>query len=162
MRKRILNLLVPLLAVPTTSVADELHSLIISFHEGDSVAIVLADKPKATPFADSLRVETEEFCASYLRSEIANFHFGWYDPTANGIASLPEHMVRIVYADNAHVLVQGIDSASKVAVYTLNGNRVEADYTPLVDGVSVNLAACPTGIYIINVNNKQTFKIIKR
>lgn len=65
--------------------ADERHALVISFHGGDSVAIVLADKPCATFIEDNLCVETTNFSATYLRSTIANFRFGWYDPTATDI-----------------------------------------------------------------------------
>ena len=63
MKKRLLHLLIPLLAASSAAAADELHSLIISFHEGDSVAIVLADKPRATIHDDSLHVETADFSA---------------------------------------------------------------------------------------------------
>ena len=80
MKKRLLHLLIPLLAASSAdaaAAADELHSLIISFHEGDSVAIVLADKPRATIHDDSLHVETADFSTTYLRGAIADFHLGW-------------------------------------------------------------------------------------
>ena len=57
MKKKLLLLLIPLLALAPAMRADEQHSLIISFHEGDSVAIVLAERPCATFINDSLRVD---------------------------------------------------------------------------------------------------------
>lgn len=160
MKKRLLHLLIPLLAASSAAAADELHSLIISFHEGDSVAIVLADKPRATIHNDSLHVETADFSATYLRSTIADFHFGWYAPTS--IETPPEHMVQIVYTDNATVLVRGIDDASHIGVYGLDGRRIPAALTSESDGVAIDLTACPAGIYLIQIDNKQTFKIIRR
>ena len=160
MKKRLLHLLIPLLAASSAAAADELHSLIISFHEGDSVAIVLADKPRATIHDDSLHVETADFSATYLRSAIADFHFGWYAPTS--IETPPEHMVQIVYTDNATVLVRGIDDASHIGVYGLDGHRIPAALTSESDGVAIDLTACPAGIYLIQVNDKQAFKIIRR
>lgn len=162
MKKRLLNLLIPLLAASSASVADERHALIISFHEGDSVALVLADKPCATFIDDSLRVESNDFSATYLRSNIASFHFGWVAETPTSITSLPEHMVQIVYTDNNTVQVRGIDPASPVGVYGLDGRGIVAPITSETDGITINLAACPAGIYLININNTQIFKIIKR
>ena len=162
MKKRLLHLLIPLLAASSADAADELHSLIISFHEGDSVAIVLADKPRATIHDDSLHVETTDFSATYLRGAIADFHFGWYAPTPTSIETPPEHMVQIVYTDNATVLVRGIDDASHIGVYGLDGHRIPAALTSESDGVAIDLTACPAGIYLIQINNKQTIKIIRR
>ena len=162
MKKRLLNLLIPLLVALSASAADERNALIISFHEGDSVAIVLADKPRATIHDDSLHVETADFSATYLRGAIADFHFGWYAPTPTSIETPPEHMVQIVYTDNATVLVRGIDDASHIGVYGLDGRRILAELTSDSDGVAIDLSASPTGIYLIQINNKQTFKIIRR
>lgn len=162
MKKRLLNLLIPLLAVSSASAADEQHALIISFHEGDSVALVLADKPCATFAGDALCVESNDFSATYQRSAIAGFHFGWVTDTPTSIASLPERMVQIVYTDNSTVQVRGIDPASPVGVYGLDGHHIAAPITSEADGITISLAACPAGIYLININNTQTFKIIKR
>lgn len=162
MKKRLLNLLIPLLVASSASAADERHALIISFHEGDSVTLVLADKPCATFLGDSLCVESNDFGATYLRSSIAGFHFGWVAETPSSVASLPEHMVQIVYTDNNTVQVRGIDPASPVGVYGIDGCSIVAPITSEADGITISLAAFPAGIYLININNIQTFKIIKR
>lgn len=162
MKKRLLNLLVPLLIASSASAADERHSLIISFHEGNSVALVLADKPCATFVGDDLCVESENFSATYLRSNIASFHFGWVAETPTSIASLPEHMVQIIYTDNSTVQVRGVDPTSPIGVYGLDGRGIVAPITSGADGITISLAACPAGIYLININNTQIFKITKR
>ena len=71
-------------------------------------------------------------------------------------------MVQIVYTDNATVLVRGIDDASHIGVYGLDGHRIPAALTSESDGVAIDLTAFPSGIYLIQINNKQTFKIIRR
>ena len=162
MKKRLLHLLIPLLAVTSASAADEQHALVISFHEGDSVAIVLADKPRATFMGENLYVESANFSATYQRSAIADFHFGWYAPTATSIGTLPERMVQIVYTDNATVLVRGIDNPSHIGVYALDGRRIATPVTSAPDGIAIHLTACPTGIYLIQINNKQTIKITRQ
>ena len=162
MKKRLLNLLIPLLVALSASAADERNALIISFHEGDSVAFVLADNPCATFIGDNLCVESNDFIATYLRSTIAGFHFAWVTDTPTSIASLPEHMVQIVYTDNNTVQVRGIDPASPVGVYGIDGRGIVAPITSEADGITINLAACPAGIYLININNTQIFKITKR
>ena len=160
MKKRLLNLLIPLLATTSALAGDELHSLIISFHDGNSVAVVLADKPRAAIQGDSLLVESQNFCATYLRDDIAGFHFGWETPT--GIEAMPENEVQIMYVDNNTVQVRGIDSDASIGVYTLDGRLVAPQLNTMTDGVAVSLHACPSGVYLIRINNKQTYKIIKR
>ena len=161
MKKKLLHLLIPFLAFPSVMRADEQHSLIISFHEGDSVAIVLADKPRATFIADSLHIETPSFSTSYLRSAIANFHFGWYDPTGTNIDALPLHMVRITYTDN-HVQLLGIAPTSSITVHNTGGSYLAPSITVIPHGMSVDLTTYPAGIYLITINNRQTIKITKQ
>jgi hypothetical protein len=163
MKKKLFHLLIPLLAFSSAMRADEQHALIISFHESDSVAVVLADKPRVTFVGDSLLVETADFSATYLRSSIVNFHFGWFDPTISSIDTKLENknMVRIVYTDHCTVRLLGVDATSLIQVYALDGRRMGVSLLPLSEGVAIDLAAYPTGIYLINVNNQQTFKIIK-
>ena len=162
MKKRLLHLLIPLFALPSAMRADEQHALIISFHEGEPVAIVLADKPCATFINGSLLVETASFSATYLRSDIAGFHFDWYDPTTTDINDVGEDMVRIVFTDKNHVDILGIDPTTPVTVYDINGRRMETYATCHSYGIAIDLTAYPVGIYLININNTQTFKIIKK
>ena len=162
MKKRLLHLLIPLLAIGSAARADEQHALVISFHEGDSVAIVLAEKPCATLVGDSVRIEAPSFGATWLRSAIDHFHFGWYDPDLAGIDALPEGMVRIVYTDNGTVCLHGIGDADAIAVYGLDGRRMSPVLTPLTDGIAVDLTACSAGVYLISINNQQSFKIIRQ
>ena len=162
MKKKLFHLLIPLLAIPSVMRADELHSLIISFHEGDSVAIVLADKPCATFFDDSLRVETAHFSASYLRSAVADFHFGWYAPTEVNVHAAVNDMVRIVYTDKNRVQILGVEPTILVAIHHIGGSRMAAHVAPQSDGLSIDLTAYPAGIYFITLNNNQTIKIMKQ
>lgn len=162
MKKKLLHLLIPLLAIPSAMRADELHSLIISFHEGDPVAIVLADKPCATFINDSLRIETESFSTSYLRSNIAGFHFGWYDPTETGIESIDEDLIRIVYTDENRIEILGIDPSTPITIYSINGGSMTTYSINSNHSIAFDLTLYPTGIYLININNTQTFKVIKK
>ena len=162
MKKRLLNLLIPLLTASSLTAADKQHALIISFHEGESVALVLADKPCAIFVGDDLCVESNDFSATYRRSDIAGFHFEWVAELPTSIASLPEHMVQIIYTDNNTVQIRGIDSTNPVRVYGLDGHQIAAPITSETDGVTISFTACPAGIYFIHINNTQTFKIIKR
>ena len=162
MKKKLLHLLIVLFAVATAARADEQHALIISFHEGDPVALVLAHKPRATFVRDELLVETEDFSATYLRSAIADFRFGWYDPTTTDINGVEEDIVRIVYIDDDYVEILGIDPTLPIAAYGINGRRMETYATWHSNGITIDLTAYPVGIYLININNTQTFKIIKK
>ena len=162
MKKKLLLLLIPLFAIPLAVRADEQHALIINFDDGSSVAVVLADKPYATFKGDELLVDAATFSATYLRSAIADFHFGWYDPATTSIDALPESAVQIVYTDNDKLQVHGIAPTSTVDMYSLNGRRLSVSLIPEADGIAIDLTTYPMGIYLININKIQTFKIIKK
>lgn len=162
MKKKLLHLLIAFFAVATAARADEQHALIISFHEGDPVAVVLTHKPCATFVGNELVVEASDFSATYLRSAIADFHFGWYDPSTTSIDALPESAVQIVYTDENRVVIHGIDSATPITIYGIDGHRMTAHTSPSSNGIAIDLTAYPMGIYLININKIQTFKIIKK
>ncbi len=162
MKKNLLLLLIPLLAIPLVVRADEQRALIISFDDGSSVAVVLADKPSATFVGDSLHVETADFSATYLRSDIAGFYFDWYAPATTAIDALSESAVQIVYTDNNRVHVRGVDSTGSVDMYSFDGCCLTPSLIPEADGIAIDLTAYPAGFYLININNKHIFKITKQ
>ena len=139
--------------------ADE-HALIISFHNGDPVEVILADKPCATFVGDELWVESDNFYAAYKRSAIAGFHFGWSTTTSHDIHA--ERMVQISYTDNNRVELRGIAPTSTVSICSIDGRRLSTSLIPTSEGIIIDLTAYPAGIYLININNTQTFKITKQ
>lgn len=162
MKKKLLNLLIPLLAIPSTMRADGQHSLIIDFHDGSSVAVVLAHKPHATFIGDSLQVETNDFSGTYPRNAIAGFHFDWYDPATSSLGTSFEKRVQIVYTDNNRVQVRGITDTSTIDMYSLDGRKLNTSFIPEDDGITIDLTEHPAEIYLIHINNKQIFKITKQ
>ena len=64
--------------------------------------------------------------------------------------------------DKVVELVHGIENPSYIGVYTLDGHRMAAPVTFESDGVAIHLTTCPAGVYIIQINNKQTIKITRR
>ena len=159
MKRKLLHLLIPLLAIPSALRADE-HALIISFHDGDPVEVILADKPCATFVGDELWVESDNFYAAYKRSAIAGFHFGWATTTSHGMHA--ERLVQIIYTDNDRVELRGIAPTSMVGVCGLDGRRLSTSLIPTSEGIIIDLTAYPAGIYLININNTQTFKLPKQ
>ena len=121
MNKKLLTLLIPLLALPSALRADE-HTLIISFCDGSSTTLLLRDKPSATFVNDELWVEAGSFSTTYKRSSIAKFSFGWQDLTP--IHAPSPHMMQITYTDNDRVQVHGIPTSSAIGVYSLDGRRL--------------------------------------
>lgn len=160
MKKKLLNLLIPLLAIPAVMWADERHSLIISFHDDSSVVLLLCDKPRATFVDDELWVESEQFYATYKRSDIAEFYF--MGSTTTSFDVLSGHSTKIVYTDNDRVQVCGVSPTSNIGVYSLDGRCLDASLTCETDGIIIDLTSYPTGTYLININHAQTFKIINK
>lgn len=159
MKRKLLHLLIPLLAIPSALRADE-HALIISFHDGDPVEVILADKPCATFVGDELWVKSDNFDAEYKRSAITGFHFGWATTTSHGMHA--ERLMQIIYTDNDRVELRGIAPTSTVSICGIDGRRLSTSPIPTDDGITIDLTTYPAGIYLININNTQTFKITKQ
>ena len=95
----------------------------------------------------------------YDQSDVTEFYFKKYDPST-GVGSVSGGHFSFVYRDNANVVVSGT-KAAKATLYTIDGKLVKSQP---VDGgnVTVSLAGCQSGAYVLNLENEHTFKIIKK
>ena len=152
-----LMLLSPSLAIYAAD-ADESprQALVLKFADATTANFFLADKP-TIGFADGkLTVTATELTADYEQASVAEFYFDTITPTA--IAGV-KGAFGFAYTDGV-VRVSG-SKASVATLYTADGTLVES--RGVVDGaVEVSLVGCKPGVYVLNLENEHSFKIVRK
>ena len=157
--KTVLALL--LLAMPTAIFAAEAddaprQALVLKFADETTANFFLADKP-TIGFADGkLTVTATELTADYEQTAVTEFYFDTITPTA--IAGV-KGAFGFAYTDGV-VRVSG--STARVAtLYAADGTLVES--RNVVDGaVELSLANRKPGVYVLNLENEHSFKIVRK
>lgn len=156
----ILSLVLVFVAV-TMQAQNEYSTLVVELHSGTKLQLSLQKKPE-------VKVSDKEFVilcggdvTSYVHEKVRKFYFKPYDPT--GVEEVvAEDVIRVSYLDQSKVIISGITDASKVRLYTLDGRYVAASTSADEQTITVSLDALTPGTYILNIDNKQTFKLLKR
>lgn len=136
-------------------------TLVVETKSGTTYEVSLRKKPQVKMGEKELSIVCGDKVTGYIYEEVTKIYFKPYDPT--GIATMEdERVIRIVYVDQSEVVVAGVESADMVNLYGLDGRRVAAE--PVAeDGVlKLSLQSLTPGTYILNIGNKQSFKLLKR
>ena len=171
MRKWILLHMIILGLAPVMQAQTRQHNLIIKFCNEQTLIFALKDKPVATLYADSLRIQTVQFEASYLRDEICDFYFL---QAPKDTTSLPHQTIYIAYLSDHTIRIHGVQQGDQVSVYHVDGQLLHTRAIQASEYI-LDLSAYPRGLYLIQVmhqpnepqdkkkNNQQriTFKIIR-
>ena len=76
--------------------------------------------------------------------------------------STKENSIRITYRSNDKVIVEGLSDSDHVRLYSSEGVKYAERVSVSAGRAEVSLQSLPKGIYLINIKNKQTFKIQRK
>ena len=171
MRKTLLSLLLAFIAIAVQA-NDEYSTLVIETMEGTKFEISLQKKPKVQLDGqeifslydigdDKFVITCGKEITGYTYGEIRKFFFK-LSGNLDVKPSADDRIIRVTFVDNTTVTISGIDNPEVIRLYTLDGSPA----TPRVEVndaiVTVSLSTLDAGIYILNIDNKQTFKLMKR
>ena len=160
MKKTLLSLMLALAAM-TVQAQDEYSTLVVETMEGTKLEISLQKAPKVQMTDNAFIITCGEEIIGYTYGEVRKYYFKLskyvsVEPVAD------ERTIRVTFVDNATVVISGVDNPEVIRLYTLNGARV-APQVEVVEGViTVSLSALDAGFYILNIDNEQSFKLLKR
>ena len=147
MRKWILLHIMILGLVPTMRAESRLHNLVVKFCNEQTLVFALKDKPVATLHADSLRIQTAQFEASYLRDEICDMYFL---QAPQDSTTLPEGTIYIAYINDHTIQINGVQAGDQVSVYHVDGQLLHTR-TIQASGYILDLSTYTRGLYLIQV-----------
>lgn len=155
-----LMLMSPMAVNAATDDDASVDMLVLTMADQSTKEFKLDDKPEIS-FADGkFLVTASQVTTDYDQSEVTEFHFKKSDGTSTGINTGNEAQFSFVFNDNTNVRISGT-KAKRASLYTIGGQFVKSQK---VNGGSVNvsLADCGSGVYILNLENDHTFKLIKK
>ena len=138
----------------------EEHLLVIAFTDGTEATFALSRKPVLTFAEQQLCLAVEGQASEFELSDVANFHF------AEGAqcirAPRAEADFALSWLDDDHLEIHPALPGSRIVLYGLDGT-VYPGHVRVFDGrAEVTLAALPKGMYLLNINNRRTFKINRK
>ena len=160
MRKTLLSLLLAFIAIAVQA-NDEYSTLVIETMEGTKFEISLQKKPKVQLTDDKFIITCGKEITGYTYGEIRKFFFKLSE-NLEVKPSADDRIIRVTFVDNTTVTISGIDNPEVIRLYILDGSPAKPRVEVNDAIVTVSLSTLDAGIYILNIDNKQTFKLLKR
>ena len=142
----------------------EYTTLVVEMNDGSSVNYILSQKPQISMGDQIVRIITGDngMEVTYPDAQVKRFNFRAFDPVKIEETVLPEKVLKVKYVDGQSVVISGTEATDRIALYTLNGQQMQGGISVANGETTIDIASLPKGVYIINVSNKQSFKILKR
>lgn len=139
--------------------AAESKSLIVELQNGSQTTFVLSEKPEMTFANHVLTIVMNNKSSDFEISDVKQFYFG---EISSDIQQLKVNELKIVYQSDDKVVIEGASESDRIVIYSIKGVMQKAAVSFDGEKAEVSLSSLPKGTYIVNVQNKQSFKIIKK
>ena len=169
MKKKLLSLLALCSMSMATWAQDMTYVLVVELKDGNATKFSLLNQPTISAEGNEIRITTDDSFKengdiSYFACPINNikkYYFIEEDATAINDANTDKQEVKVTYIDGQNVVISGLANTDKPALYSIDGRKVE-DFASEGGQANISLAKLPAGVYVVNINSKQSFKIMKR
>ena len=153
--KKMRNIATLLLFLALSFSAVAQNSLAVYLNDGTSASFSIEEQPKITFSGEIFNITSANATMDFSRADVKNFKFEERTSTAvetptTGSATVTDDGIRI----------DGLSQNSSVALYNIAG-KVLQTITATDGSCTISLKELPSGIYLINYNNK-TIKYIKK
>ena len=131
----------------------------VDLADGSQLEFSLTERPQLLWEGDYVYFTTKG--AQPVAVEKSNFR-GFSFSGASGIHSLTESKERVIYDKQGLIQIEGVDQTSAVGVFDASGRQVNRHCVSVSQrSAIVNLSMMPSGVYVIKLNNKSSFKIVR-
>lgn len=150
-----------------SAMAEERSTLFVNLADGSKVTFVLPiQKPTVTYEKSVMTIvyndKDDSQYMKFLRDEVKSLEIGMSNIDAIDEAK-KEADSRITFdlTRPGVVSVSGLQDSDRLKVFDLQGKAVKADISCTDDKATVDLSALRRGIYMVSVNQRFTFKLMK-
>lgn len=164
--KTFLTLLM-LLTMTVGAWAEEHGTLFVHLKDGTMVQFVLpVQKPVVSFTRGMMKVAFQEYGSedyvSFERDQVENLTVGTTDATTiEDVKSDVGQRISFDLTSAGVVRVSGLQPSDRLLVFSLDGKNVSAAVSRNDSEATVDLTQKPHGIYIVSVNHRFTFKLMK-
>lgn len=184
MRKRVLLFVLSAFTAIATWAAGEHSTLVVELKDGSTLNYMLTQDPRVTLKHDTLVISVHEVSypdpanptpesgamspdatiLTYLVGSVKNFRFKMYDPSTGikGVKEDDKSIVWIKQMDGQTLTISGTEADDRINIYTVDGRMVQGALSSDEGETILSIGSLEKGIYIIQVSNKISFKILKQ
>lgn len=158
-----LTLVFLLLSCATIGInASEEKILIVEMQSGDKTTFLLTEKPEMSFSNHVLFIGINGKDTSFEISQVKQFYFE--DASSQAGISLPQQdgELHVIYQTNDKLVIDGIGQNDKIRIYSIDGKTFTTDVVTSNGRAEISLSTLNKGTYLINVSNKQVFKIYRK
>ena len=164
---QLLAVMALLLAVPTTVFADG-HLLVVEKTDGHVYRFWLSTQPEMTFGTTTVRFANAVTTIEMPRSEMKEFRFvnGSDVPTSIDAQSLPQRHVPTIGQES--VVVENLHPSDRVRLVDASGRVLDTVQLSAVEDsqssstAQFSLSSLPKGVYIIQINQQETIKFVRK
>ncbi len=160
-KKKLFLLMLAFVATMAVQAQNEFSTLVIETKAGTTLELSLQKKPQVDVSNQEFIIRCGNEVTSYVHEAVRKFYFKPYDPTSIKLP-VAEGIIRVVMLDQSKVVICGVSESAKVQLYTLHGQNVTAETSTSGNVLTISLDALTPGAYILNIDNKQSIKLLKR
>lgn len=136
------------------------YCLVIEFKDGQKQEFQLSTRPNISFQGSQFVVAQDKSDVEFAFADVANFSFA---DTSSGVNALRQKNLTFSYTDNQNFMINGADGRTSVEVIGIDGKRQSCKVSrPADNTLSVSLVSLRPGVYMVRVNKKQIFKIVKK
>lgn len=158
---KLLNLCIFLLLMGTSVMsAQSGKALVIEKNNGQKSYFILAQKPEVSFSNHVLHLYMNGNYSDFELSNVSRFFF--VDASLGIEDKQTEKGLKISYLSNDKVCIENMENTDKVKLYSLDGVEYPNSIHIINHSVEIPLGSLPKGTYIINISNKQSFKINRK
>lgn len=161
LKKRVvLSIAIALLCLGSSAATSGVTFLLTN---GAKVSFAFSAKPTVSVNSEGITVSAQEKSdVSYLFSEVDRFYFEDDIETAIQGAKAGATATPVFSYANGVVSVTGIAAGEQVAVYSINGSKVNDAKANQAGTASVDISNVPTGVYVVSTGSGVSFKLLKK
>ena len=161
MLRKLLLLMFAFAVTVTAQTEKDYSTLVVETKSGTTLELSLQKRPYVGVGGTNFTITCGDDVTSYVHEKVRKFYFK--APASTDIDSpVAENTIRISMLDRSKVVVRGVKEPSKVRLYTLDGKSIATEISANDSEITVSLDALTPGTYILNIDNIQTFKLLKR
>lgn len=183
MKRRLLLSVLCVLATASVWAAGEFSTLVVELKGGTSLHYMLIQFPQLTLKGEELTIRVHEVTypdpanpdpeqgavnpeatsTTYQVEQVEKFYFKMYDPNAIEEPLVEQKpTVWIKQMDGQSVTISGTEASDRIRIFTTDGRMVQSAVSSDEGETTLAIGTLGKGIYIIQVNEKVSFKIMKQ